>query len=97
MKRKGSRARSGPSTSGGGCCRVDSLISLDERGQMVLPKEIRERAKLGGGDKLAVIPWERDGQVLCICLVKAEGFSEMVKSLLGPMMQDLLAAAGKKN
>ena len=97
MKRKGSRARSGASTLGGGCCRVDSVIGLDERGQMVLPKEVRERAQLRAGDKLAVIPWERDGQVLCICLVKAEGFSEMVKSLLGPMMQDLLAEEGKKN
>jgi antitoxin PrlF len=24
------------------CCRVESLISVDERGQMVLPKELRE-------------------------------------------------------
>lgn len=26
------------------CCKVESLISIDERGQMVLPKEIREKA-----------------------------------------------------
>jgi len=25
-----------------GCCRVESIVSVDERGQMVLPKEIRE-------------------------------------------------------
>jgi hypothetical protein len=27
-----------------GCCKVESLISVDERGQMVLPKEIRDKA-----------------------------------------------------
>ena len=33
------------------CCKVESIVSVDERGQMVLPKEIRERAKIGAGDK----------------------------------------------
>jgi len=25
-----------------GCCKVESVITVDERGQMVLPKEIRD-------------------------------------------------------
>ena len=33
------------------CCKVESIVSVDERGQMVLPKEIRERAKIGAGNK----------------------------------------------
>ena len=36
-------------------CRVDSLVSVDDRGQMVLPKELRDKAGIKGGDKLAVI------------------------------------------
>ena len=31
-----------------------SLISVDDRGQMVLPKEIRDKANILPGDKLAV-------------------------------------------
>ncbi len=27
-------------------CSVESIVTIDERGQMVLPKEIRERAKI---------------------------------------------------
>ena len=29
---------------GFGSCKVDSLVSVDERGQMVLPKELRDKA-----------------------------------------------------
>jgi hypothetical protein len=27
------------------CCRLESIISIDERGQMVHPKEIREKGQ----------------------------------------------------
>jgi len=37
------------------CCRVESLVGVDERGQMVLPKELRDRADIKAGDKLAVV------------------------------------------
>jgi len=73
-----------------GCCKVESLISVDERGQMVLPKEIRDKAKIRTGDKLAVISWEKEGKVCCISLIKAEDFAEMVKGLLGPVMKEIL-------
>jgi AbrB family looped-hinge helix DNA binding protein len=73
-----------------GCCKVESLISVDERGQMVLPKEIREKAGIRAGDKLAVVTWEKDGEVCCISLIKVEGITEMVKGVLGPMMKEIL-------
>ena len=38
-------------------CRVESIVSVDERGQMVLPKDAREKAGIHPGDKLAVISW----------------------------------------
>ena len=57
---------------------------------MVLPKEMRDRADIRAGEKLAVISWEKDGKVCCISLIKAEDFAEMVKELLGPMMKDLI-------
>jgi AbrB family looped-hinge helix DNA binding protein len=75
-----------------GCCKVESLISVDERGQMVLPKEIREKAKIRAGDKLALVAWEREGEVCCISLVKVEGITEMVKDMLGPMMKEIIKA-----
>jgi len=73
-----------------GCCRVESVIGVDERGQMVLPKEIRERAGIKTGDKLALVSWERDGKVCCISLIKVDDLALMVKGMLGPVMGDIL-------
>ena len=72
------------------CCKVEALVSVDERGQMVLPKEIREKANIRAGDKLAVTSWEKDGKICCISLIKAEELTGMVKNILGPVMQDIL-------
>ena len=72
------------------CCKVEALVSIDERGQMVLPKEIREKANIRAGDKLAIVSWGKDGKVCCISLIKAEELTEMVKGMLGPVMKDLL-------
>ena len=72
------------------CCRVEALVSVDERGQMVLPKELRDKADIQPGDKLAVASWEKNGKVCCITLIKAEELTEMVRATLGPVMKDLL-------
>jgi len=72
------------------CCKVDALITIDGRGQIVLPKDIRARAGIEGGDKLAVISWETDGRVCCLSLIKADEFGTSIKGLLGPMMEEIL-------
>ena len=71
------------------CCKVESLISVDERGQMVLPKEIRHKANIRPGDKLALISWVKDGKICCISMIKVEAFGNVVKGLLGPMMKEM--------
>ncbi len=70
-------------------CKVEAIVSVDERGQMVLPKELRERAGIHAGDKLAVVGCERDGAVCCISLIKAEALSGMVKGVLGSIFTEL--------
>ncbi len=73
-----------------GCCKVESLISVDERGQMVLPKETRERANIRAGDKLALITWEKDEKICCFLLIKAAELADMAKNMLSPMMKEIL-------
>jgi antitoxin PrlF len=72
------------------CCKVESIVSVDERGQMVLPKDIREKAKIKAGDKLAVVSMEKNGQICCLSLIKVEELESMVKSMLGPVMEEVL-------
>ena len=72
------------------CCKVEAMVSIDERGQMVLPKELREKANIRPGDKLAITSWERDGKVCCISLTRAEELTDMVKAVLAPVMKEIL-------
>ncbi|WP_243670830.1 AbrB/MazE/SpoVT family DNA-binding domain-containing protein [Methanoculleus chikugoensis] len=55
------------------CCRLQRGGGA-QRGrarQMVLPKDVREKAGIRPGDKLALITWEKDGEVCCLALMKA--------------------------
>jgi AbrB family looped-hinge helix DNA binding protein len=78
-KRQGRKGREA-----GPCCRVEALVGVDERGQMVLPKEVRERAGIRAGDKLAVVMWEKEGEVCCLVLMKADKLNSPVRDLIGP-------------
>lgn len=77
-------------TADAGCCAVEAIVTVDERGQMVLPKDLRERAGIKPGDRLAVASWKKDGEVCCITLIKAGNLGGMIRTLLGPVMSDLL-------
>ncbi len=70
-------------------CRVESIISIDERGQMILPKDIREKAKIQAGDKMAVVSMEKDGKICCLSLIRVEELECLVKSMLGPVMDEI--------
>ena len=84
------KALCSPSDQKMSCCKVESVVSVDERGQMVLPKEIREKAKINAGDKLAVVAMEKDGKICCLSLIKVEEITQMVKVMLGPVMREVL-------
>ncbi len=79
-----------PTDEGASCCKVESIISVDDRGQMVLPKELRKKANIRAGDKLAVTSWEKDGKVCCIFLTKAEDLADMMRATLEPVMKDMV-------
>lgn len=73
-----------------GCCNIESMVTVDERGQMVLPKKIRTKAGIKNGDKLAVVSWRTGGKVCGIILVKTTGMEAMVLKLLGPIANDIM-------
>lgn len=70
------------------CCTVESIVSVDERGQMVLPKEVREKLKIMPGEKLVVISMKKENRVCCLSLIKAQDFEGMIQDLLSPMMTE---------
>jgi AbrB family looped-hinge helix DNA binding protein len=67
------------------CCRIEALVSMDARGQILLPKEVREKVGLRPGDKIAVISCESGERISRITLVKADEFADTAREMLGPM------------
>lgn len=71
------------------CCNVEAIIGVDERGQMVLPKDLREKAGIGAGDKIAAVSMRSGEEISCIALIKVDDLAAMVKGLLGPVMSEI--------
>ena len=69
----------------GSVYKMEALLSVDERGQMVLPKDLREKAGIRPGDKLALFTLEKEGGFCCMALVKAENLSTLVTTILKPL------------
>ncbi len=69
------------------CCALEAVVSVDERGQLVLPKDLRVRAGIQPGDRLAVVSYRGDdGAICCITLVKAGAVAGAVRSVIGPAL-----------
>lgn len=74
------------------CCEAEAIIKIDERGQMVFPKELRKKAGIKPGDKFVVVSMKKGDQICCFSLIKANEIREMVESFLGPIMKDLVSS-----
>jgi AbrB family looped-hinge helix DNA binding protein len=65
-------------------CSIESIVNIDERGQMILPKELRAKANIKAGDKLALVSILKDDEVCCISMVKAEKLSSLIGDIILP-------------
>ncbi len=90
VKKETSEPCCSPGESTTSCCKVEAIISIDERGQMVLPKELRDKVNIRAGDKLAVVSMQKDNKSCCLTMIKADELADMVKGMLGPVMEEVL-------
>ncbi len=70
-------------------CRIDAVVTMDAKGQFVLPKDLREKAGIKPNDKVAIVACEKEGEVCCIMLVKADKLVGAVTKTLGPMLKSV--------
>ncbi|MBI2220310.1 MAG: AbrB/MazE/SpoVT family DNA-binding domain-containing protein [Acidobacteria bacterium] len=75
-----------PPSAAAGCCRVAGLVTVDERGQMVLPKSVRERAAIRAGDQLALVSWEQGDDIHGVFLIKADHLTDLISAMLEPAL-----------
>ncbi len=71
------------------CCKIAAVVTVDAKGQIVLPKDLREKAKIKPNDKLAVIGFQRDSEVCCIVMLKVDALEDTIKNLLGPVFKNV--------
>jgi AbrB family looped-hinge helix DNA binding protein len=63
---------------------------MDAKGQIVLPKNLREKADLKPTDKIAVVAYEKEGKVCCMVLIKAERLAGAVSKTLSPLLKGVI-------
>jgi AbrB family looped-hinge helix DNA binding protein len=68
---------------------VEAVVTVDARGQVVLPKDLRAAAGIKAGDKLAVVTMYSEGSVCCLSLIKVEQLAGTVRDILGPMAREI--------
>lgn len=67
---------------------IEALLTVDNKGQILLPKELREKAEIKQGDKLALIArYEEDGKICCFIITKKEKLDDSVKNAIRPMLE----------
>jgi antitoxin PrlF len=81
-------------TCNGDTCRIDAVISMDAKGQIVLPKDLREKADFKPNDKIAVVACEKQGKVCCIMMIKADRLAGAVSKTLGPLLKGVFEKEG---
>jgi len=69
---------------------VEAIISCDERGQLVLPKDIRKKLSIQPGDKLAVLNCYSKDDKQFLTLIKANSLEELIKGYMGPVIKEII-------
>jgi len=65
---------------------IEAIITIDDRGQMVLPKDTRAKAGIKAGDKLALVSWSKGDRVCCLSLIRAAEMAETIGEMLNSLM-----------
>ncbi len=72
--------------------RIEAVLTVDSKGQILLPKELREKAGIKSGDRLvAIAGCDEKGEVCCLILVKGEVVDEGMKSVVSPLLRGIVA------
>ncbi|MFX0003441.1 MAG: HgcAB-associated protein HgcC [Candidatus Hodarchaeota archaeon] len=85
-----------PSTMDSQCCKVEALVTVDRKGQILLPKDLREKENIMEGDKFAIINVGAGGKPCCLILMKADILEPMVQNALGPVLKIIVRREDNK-
>ena len=73
----------------GDSCRIDAILTIDAKGQIVLPKDLREKANFKPNDKIAVVACQRGNEGCCIMMIKADQLVGAITKTLSPLIKGI--------
>lgn len=71
------------------CYEIEAVVSFDERGQLVLPKDLRKKFKLNAGEKFLLASCSDSKGLCCLTLVKTNSINHLVGNVLNPFVQKI--------
>ncbi len=77
-------------------CKIEAIVSIDRRGQIILPEGLRDKSNIHTGEKLVVICSKEYGRDCHIFLVKEEYFGELFTNVFDIYLKKLLKAKASK-
>lgn len=70
---------------------VEAILSCDDRGSLVLPKDIRKKLKIESGEKLALLKIAADDEdQFFLTLIKANALESLIRKFLSPVMKEVI-------
>ena len=66
----------------GNCYELEAVVTFDERGQLVLPKDVRKKFNLTPGEKLALVSCTNAEGVCCFTLMRTKNMQEILKATI---------------
>lgn len=61
---------------------LEAVISFDERGQLILPKEVRAKFGLEAGEKFALVSCTDNGNLCCFHIIKTNMLSKTIGQMV---------------
>jgi len=69
---------------------VEAIVSCDDRGQLVLPKDLRKRLDINSGEKLALLKFMNSKEEFFLTLIKTNALEDLIKNYMTPVMKDVI-------
>ncbi len=76
------------SDSGSQVYEVEAVLTIDSRGQIVIPKDVRIRAGINDGDTLVLVSQRNGEKICCLSLVSANVFSDKMPGLIQSLLTE---------
>jgi len=69
---------------------VEAIVSCDDRGQLVLPKDLRKKLNISAGEKLALMKIMDKNDAFFLTLIKADALGGLIKNYMTPVMKEVI-------